>query len=59
MFLAEVVAVQADEKYLNAETGKFDLKKAGLIAYVHGNYYELGDLIGHFGYSVRKKKKRK
>ena len=59
MFLAEVVAVQADDSFLNNETGKFDMKKAELITYVHGNYYELGDLIGHFGYSVRKKKKKK
>jgi flavin reductase (DIM6/NTAB) family NADH-FMN oxidoreductase RutF len=58
MFLAEVVAVLADEKYIN-QNGKFDMKKAGLIAYVHGNYYELGNLIGHFGFSVKKKKKRK
>jgi len=59
MFLAEVVAVQADDQFLDPITGKFDMKKAELITYVHGNYYELGDLIGHFGYSVRKKKRRK
>ncbi len=59
MFLAEVVAVQADDQFLDPVTGKFDMKKAELIAYVHGNYYELGDLIGHFGYSVKKKKNRR
>ena len=59
MFLAEVVAVQADDQFLDPVTGKFDMKKAELIAYVHGNYYELGDLIGHFGYSVKKKKKKR
>lgn len=59
MFLAEVVAVQADEQFLDVKSGKFDMKKAELITYVHGNYYELGDLIGHFGYSVRKKAKKK
>ena len=58
MFIAEVLAVQADEKYLDAESGKFDMKKAGLIAYAHGNYYELGKYIGHFGFSVRKKKRK-
>ena len=58
MFIAEVLAVQADEKYLDAESGKFDMQKAGLIAYVHGNYYELGKYIGHFGFSVRKKKRK-
>jgi len=57
MFLAEVVAVQADDKFLNPETGVFDMQKAGLIAYSHGKYYELGKLIGHFGYSVKKQTK--
>lgn len=56
MFMAEVVAVSADKKYLDSETGKFNLEKAGLIAYAHGHYYELGKLIGRFGYSVKKKK---
>jgi flavin reductase (DIM6/NTAB) family NADH-FMN oxidoreductase RutF len=58
MFLAEVVAVHADNKYLNKETGAFDLSKANPIAYSHGNYYKLGKRIGKFGWSVEKKKKR-
>lgn len=57
MFIAEVVAVQADNEFLDEKTGKFDLEKAELIAYAHGHYYELGNLIGRFGYSVQKKKK--
>ncbi|MCQ2236736.1 MAG: flavin reductase family protein [Bacteroidales bacterium] len=56
MFIAEVVAVQADEKYLD-ETGRFDLQKANPICYSHGHYYELGKEIGKFGFSVKKKKK--
>lgn len=56
MFIAEVVAVQADEKYLD-ETGRFDLQKANPICYSHGHYYELGKEIGNFGFSVKKKKK--
>ncbi|MCT4599374.1 MAG: flavin reductase family protein [Marinifilaceae bacterium] len=59
MFLAEVLNVQADEKYIDKETGKFSLEKANPISYLHGHYYELGELVGHFGYSVKKKKKRK
>lgn len=35
MFLAEIVAVNIDDKYLNEE-GRLTLEKAGLIAYVHG-----------------------
>ncbi len=59
MFIAEVLRVHADEQFLDVETGAFDMKKAGLIAYSHGNYYELGDHIGKFGYSVMKKKTKK
>ena len=55
MFIAEVTAVQADSKYMD-ENGKFDLNKAELIAYSHGQYYTLGENIGKFGYSVQKKK---
>ena len=42
--------------YLNAETGKLELAEANPLVYVHGNYYELGDKIGKFGWSVQKKK---
>lgn len=41
MFLAEVLAVHVDEKYLD-ENGKFQLNKSGLIAYSHGEYLDLG-----------------
>jgi len=59
MFLAEVVSIQADKKYYNAGTGAFQLNKAGLISYQHGKYYKTGDMLGRFGFSVKKKKKRK
>jgi flavin reductase (DIM6/NTAB) family NADH-FMN oxidoreductase RutF len=55
LFLAEVVAVQASSELLDAK-GKLCLEKAGLIAYVHGAYFELGRHLGHFGFSVRKHK---
>jgi len=54
MFIAEVVAVDVDENLISGN-GKLDLNKAGLVAYSHGEYLELGDTIGTFGYSVRKK----
>lgn len=57
MFLAEVVAVHADEKYMN-ERGKFELSKAQPIVYSHGEYYALGKRCGTFGYSVKQKKKK-
>ena len=57
MFIADVVNVKADEKYLNTETGKFELARANLLVYAHGGYYELGEKIGKFGWSVEKKNK--
>ena len=58
MFLAEVLGVHVDTEYLN-EKGKFELSKSNPIVYSHGEYYGLGDLLGTFGYSVRKNKKNK
>ncbi len=58
MFMAKVIAVHADEAYMN-EKGAFDLGKANLIAYSHGVYYSLGRKIGTFGYSVKKKTTRR
>jgi flavin reductase (DIM6/NTAB) family NADH-FMN oxidoreductase RutF len=58
MFISEVVAVNGDEEYINKESGLFKLNDAGLICYSHGKYYETGNLIGKFGYSVEKKKKK-
>ena len=56
MFIAEVVAINADEKYID-DKGAFDISKCNLIAYSNGNYYSLGKKIGRFGFSVQKKKK--
>lgn len=57
LFLAEVLAVHADEAYMN-ERGKFELSRAQPIVYSHGEYYALGKRCGTFGYSVKQKKKR-
>lgn len=59
MFIADVVNVQADERYIDPETQAFQLNKANLLVYSHGNYYEMGEHIGRFGWSVMKKKKKK
>lgn len=58
MFIARVLAVHADEAYMD-ENGRFDLNKARPMVYSHGEYYGLGKKLGSFGYSVKKKKKRK
>ena len=55
MFLAEVLGIHADEKFINKENQAFHLEKANPICYSHGKYYELGNFIGKFGFSVRKK----
>ena len=54
MFIARVVSVRVDEEYID-ETGKFCLNETGLMAYSHGEYLKLGEKIGTFGYSVKKK----
>lgn len=51
MFLAEILAVNVDDKYLDQD-GKLWLEKAGLIAYSHNYYYTLGRNVGFFGFSV-------
>lgn len=56
MFVAEIVAIDADEKYID-EKGAFDISKCDLIAYANGGYYPLEKKIGKFGYSVQKKSK--
>ena len=55
MFMAEVLSINADEKYID-EKGAFDITKCNLIAYANGKYFELGKQVGKFGYSVQKKK---
>lgn len=56
MFLAEILGVTVDERYMD-QNGKFHLNDAGLVAYSHGEYFELGKRLGKFGFSVAKKKK--
>ena len=56
MFMAEVVAVHADDAYMD-ETGRFNLNRANPIVYSHGDYFTLGKKLGHFGWSVRKKRR--
>ena len=55
MFVADVLAINADEKYID-EKGAFDISKCDLIAYSNGHYYSLEKKIGKFGYSVQKRK---
>ncbi len=56
MFIAEILNVKADERYLDKESGKWELDSAHPLVYLHGAYYGLGQKIGKFGWSVEKKK---
>jgi flavin reductase (DIM6/NTAB) family NADH-FMN oxidoreductase RutF len=59
MFVAEIVKIHVDENLVD-ENGKIDFAAAGLMAYVHGNYYGIKkNPIGRFGYSVMKPRTRK
>ena len=53
MFIAEVVGVMVDDKYMK-DDGKFELNSSKLVAYSHGEYFGLGKKLGKFGYSVKK-----
>ena len=58
MFLAEILAVHADKKLIDPKSNAFLLNESNLVSYIHGAYYESGDKIGKFGFSVEKKKKK-
>ena len=56
MFIANVVAVNAEERLIDKATGAFQLNHAQPLAFSHGKYYSLGEKLGGFGFSVKKKK---
>ena len=55
MFLAEILAVHVDERYMD-DSGRFNLNDSKPLVYSHGRYLTTGKEIGSFGYSVKKKK---
>ena len=57
MFVAEVLAINADEKYID-EKGAFDISKCDLIAYSNGNYYSLGKKLGNLDFLSKKNKQK-
>ncbi|SFB10961.1 NADH-FMN oxidoreductase RutF, flavin reductase (DIM6/NTAB) family [Acetitomaculum ruminis DSM 5522] len=58
LFLAEVKGVTVEGELLDNK-GRLNLSKAGLVAYSHGEYCKLGAKVGKYGYSVRKKGKKR
>ena len=59
MFIAEVVNVKADDRYIDPETGAFDIVQAEPLVFAHGGYYGMGRKIGKFGFSVQKKRRKR
>ncbi len=57
LFIAAVETVGVEESLLD-QAGKLQLNSSGLTVYAHGSYFELGEELGSFGYSVRKKQKQ-
>ena len=55
MFIADIVAVNVDDSAFD-KNGKIDFENFGLLAYAHGSYFGLGEQLGTFGFSVKKKK---
>ena len=58
MFLADVVAVHADDAYMD-KNNKFHFNQSHPLVYSHGEYLGLGKSLGTFGYSVKRKKPHK
>lgn len=56
MFIANVVAIDAEDSLIDKSTGAFQLNHTGPLAYSHGKYYGLGEKLGGFGFSVKKRK---
>ena len=58
LLLAEVLAVQVTADLMD-EKGRFRVEKAEFMAYGIGEYFALGESLGRFGFSVRKKKTKR
>lgn len=55
MFMANVVAINAEESLIDKGTGQFQFNHTSPLAYSHGKYYALGEKLGGFGFSVKKR----
>jgi flavin reductase (DIM6/NTAB) family NADH-FMN oxidoreductase RutF len=57
VFIADILSVSCREELLDAE-GKLHFERANLLAYMHGEYYSLGECLGKFGFSTKKDEKK-
>ena len=53
MFVAEVLSVHVSSKYMD-DKNRFRLEDSNPVVYSHGQYFDLGSILGKFGYSVKK-----
>ncbi len=58
VFIADILSVSCAEELLDSE-GKLHFERANLLAYMHGEYYSLGECLGKFGFSTKKDGKAK
>ncbi|MGN1048266.1 MAG: flavin reductase family protein [Eubacteriales bacterium] len=58
MFIADIVSVSVSEEIID-EKGRICLDRAELAAYAHGEYFALGRKLGAFGFSAKKKKRKR
>lgn len=59
MFMAEIVAVHVDDKYVDKK-GQYNFQDMNLVAFNHGKYYKIDSKpLGFFGYSIMKPKTAK
>lgn len=56
VFMADILSVSCREDILD-DKGKIRYDRADLLAYAHGEYYGLGEVVGRFGFSTDKPKK--
>ena len=53
VFIAEVMNIKVCDSLIDEKTGKIDLHRANLITFSYGKYFELGEIIGEYGWSKR------
>ena len=58
VFMADIVSVSCREDIID-ENGKMRFERADLLAYAHGEYYRLGEIVGRFGFSTDKQRTAK
>lgn len=55
VFIADILGISCDDSIIDSD-GRIRLDKADLMAYAHGEYFALGEKLGSFGFSAKKKK---